>query len=264
MTEQVKSLYRLDPPNETRSAEQVAQEVIGLYKADFNITIDRLCQILSCERSWVAQFILPEVQHIFITHFFGQYIAERFASSLTPEAKTAFEHRMYFLSRKSLVSFYRSHATAEQKTKMVDITLYRDPSATLSDLLSERDRHASAKASAAEKKRHLERMSLLLTGEGYILYESSLRKDKEWQKTPLPILSFDPDADPFITSATAAKKYHLHSNTSVYNYMERHGAVRIRLGGKILWHIPEYMGAWLVPCPYSNEKSENALMTEKL
>ena len=250
MKAEVNNLYSINPPSENRSAQQVAKEIVDLYNGDFCLTLSKICRLFRCERKWAEEYILPNVKHIFVTHFFGQYISRTMQTYLSPEGQNDFAHRLYFLSKKSLTAFYRTQAVADQKTQLIDITLYRDPSAPYSKLLAEKSRHASTRPSSAEKGKHLDTMSQLLTETGYALYLDSVSKDKQWRKTALPVIPFDEDDTPFVTTREAVTKWHLHSNTSAYNYMERNGAVRVRFGGKVLWHLPAYTGQWLVPCSY--------------
>ena len=255
MRAEVNSLYRLDPPCDSRPPIQVAHELLSLYRSDFSLSLASICRIFCCERGWAEHYILPNVQHIFVTHYFGLYIAKNLQSELIPQEINDFSHRMYFLSRKSLVEFYRANAVADQKTQMVDITLYRDRSVSFSALLRERDRHASAHGGGrAEKHKHLENMREMLTDEGFNLYEDSLLKDKEWIRTPLPVLPLKDDDIRFMDTALAAKRFHLNSATSVHNHMVRNGAVRVKFGGKLLWYIPPYTGKWLIPCSYDPKR----------
>lgn len=260
MRKQVKSLYRIDSPNDEHSPIEVGRKILELYRSDYSITITKACRIFCCNRTWAEKFILPEVQHIFVTHFFGVHIANALRREMSPQEISDFAHKMYFLSKSSLVKYYRLIALAEQKTQMVDITLYRDLSVSYTDLLRERDRHASVHGGGkAEKFKHLENMRNLLTDKGFDLYMDSLSQDKEWIRTALPVLPFDDDDIKFMDTSVAARKYHLNSATSVHNYMVRHGAVRIKFGGKLLWYIPPYTGKWLVPCSYDPERERNSL-----
>ena len=260
MTRRVKSLYRIDSPNEDHPPLEVGRQILKLYRSDYSLTITKICQMFCCERSWVEHFMIPEVQHIFVTHFFGAYIANTLRHEMSPQEVSDFSHKMYFLSKSSLVKYYRLAAFADQKTQMVDITLYRDQSVTYTDLLRERDRHASVHGGGkTERYKHLANMRDLLTDKGFDLYMDSLSQDKEWIRTALPVLPFDDDDIKFMDTSAAARKFHLNSATSVHNYMVRNGAVRVKFGGKLLWYIPPYTGKWLVPCSYDPKRATNSL-----
>ena len=253
---ELSTTLKIDPPSKDRPQEKVVQEILHIYRAGYNISIAKACQILCCERQWIEDYIIPNVKHIFVTHFFGQYIADHYRSEMSAQEIADFSSRMYFLSRTSLSDFYKATAAATRKTELRDISLYRAPEKDYGELMQEKERHAGIRPNKSERTLHLSRMKELLTPAGYSLYTDALSREKEWKPAPLPAIPFEEDQIPFRTTAQIMAKQNIRTNTSAYYYLEQHGAIRVRFGGKILWYIPKSFGNWLVPCSYNGDSAD--------
>ena len=241
-------LVYIKPPDKERTPLKVAHEVLHLYRAGFCLPISRLCRIFCCERQWIEDNFIPNIQHIFITHFFGLYIADTLKDELSPQERADFSRHMYFVSKDDLSRYYRENAAATRKTRLIDITQYRAPGSSYNELLQERDRHAERKPSKKERALHLGRMQELLTEQGYSLYLNALYQKKEWVETDLPPLPLSGSQIPFLSTSQVMREQHLSTNTSAYSYLFSRGAARVKIGGKVLWHVPIVPGDWLIPC----------------
>lgn len=237
------SLFWIEPPNEQRSALVVGREILSLYRQDYQLTTWDLCRLLRCERRWVQDTLRPGIRHICVSHYFRQYLVEQF--SLEEEEQEAFRYASYFYSRESAEAYWKTHGTATQKTRMIDLADYLDRGAGLSALLEEQERHQHSRRSGAETKRHLSRMEELLTPDGYRCYEASRQGKAPWKAVALPRLPLDKGMEPLCTKADIRKRYGLKTDTSALQWLVRHGAVRIQLEGKTLWSVTP--GLYRVP-----------------
>lgn len=224
----------IQPPGKGRSANVVAVELLHLIRTEFSYNTASLCRLLLCERQWVDRTLRPEVEHLFITRYFRQYMLDT-CSDLTEEERTLLRHGYYFYSAESLCRYWNTHAVAQRKTHLVDLADYRASGVSLNQLGREVRRHAAEKPCAAEKARHLAAMEALLTPEGFCLVQQAGEKT-EWISCPLPFLS--PEL-PLVTAPVYRKRNRLGSNTSAMNHLIRQGAIRIKLGSRALWLLPE-------------------------
>ena len=224
----------IQPPGKGRSAKVVAAELLRLIRTEFCYNTASLCRLLHCERQWVDHTLRPEVEHLFITHYFRQYLLDTCAD-LTEEERTLLRHGYYFYSAESLCRYWNTHAEAQRKTQLVDLADYRAKGVSVNRLGREVRRHAAEKPCAAEKARHLAAMESLLTPEGFrLVLQAGARK--EWTPCRLPALS---PALPLVTAPVYRRRSRLGSNTSAMNHLIRQGAIRIKLGSRALWLLPE-------------------------
>lgn len=247
MTMQVDSLYRVDPPESDRPPIVVAREVLSLYRKDFHFTTFDICRLLLCERQWVSDFIMPEVQHLLVTSFFRKYIVDKLKDSMDEHEYNAFVHSFYFFSETSLIAFWKAHAEASQKTRLVDLADYLDPASSSSALLQEKERHDQAPRSRWETEKHLSNMESLLTEQGFSIYVRRNSFDGEWEAVPLPKLPVSSSDTPITTIDRLRRTKGFRNNTAAYKYLFTNGAIRIKLGGKVYWQVPEHSGVWLIP-----------------
>lgn len=224
----------IQPPGKGRPARAVATELLYLIRTEFCYNTASLCRLLLCERQWVDRTLRPEVEHLFITRYFRQYMLDT-CSDLTEEERALLRHGYYFYSAESLCRYWNTHAVAQRRTRLVDLADYRAKGVSLNQLGREVRRHAAEKPCAAEKARHLAAMESLLTPEGFLLLRQAGEKT-EWISCPLPPLS--PEL-PLVTAPVYRKRNRLGSNTSAMNHLIRQGAIRIKLGSRALWLLPE-------------------------
>ena len=246
---QADSLYRVEPPNKERSSMVVGRELISLYRKEFSFTTKKLCRLFDCDRSWIEDFVRPNVQHLLITYFFRKYILEQFGDSLDEKEYNDFSGSFYFYSSKSLERFWRETAVAKQKTTLIDLSDYLDPGASITLLKEERSRHINAKKSRAEKERHLRIMELLLTPKGFSLYLDSKTGKAPWQPVPLPKLPLERSEPALLTTSRVMKQHGLKTDGAAYKFLLSAGAVHIKLGWKTYWYVPEHSGEWLISVP---------------
>lgn len=230
---EVKSLYTIAPPDKNRSPSQVAEELVTLIRREYRFNTANLCDILHCERQWVEKYIRDNVRHIRITHYFGRYILSHV--SLSEHEINLIAHGLYFYSEPDLQRYWRENAYAERKTKIIDLADYQY-SGFPSDLRHELDYHQQQRSCAKEKQRHLERMQGLLTARGYDLYLSSLTVSKEWSPVELPELT---SSLSFTNLVTYKEANGLHSISVSMQHLIRRGGIRIKLGAKALWLLPD-------------------------
>lgn len=230
-----KHLYTIDPPNKNRPPEMVAKEIIQLIRHKFKYNTAMLCKLLHCDRQWVDKYIRNEVDHIFVTYFFRQHIAASFPDLFQDDEMDTLLHGFYFYSEESLKTYWETHAVAERKTVVVDLADYRCPGVSVTDLRNEYLFHQAAKPCQKEKERHLEKIERLVNGTGLDIYQRS-RVKKEWVSCKLPPLYSNLK---LTTAAEFRRRNGLHSNTSAMEHLFRRGAVRIKLGSRALWVVPE-------------------------
>lgn len=230
------TLQRIAPPADDRSPLVVSQEIVRLIREEYRLHTAELCALLLCERQWIDSTLRPAVSHIFINRYFREYIAAH--TSLSPAEKAHLLQGYYFYSFPALQAFWREHASAERKTCLIDLASYQRGGYT-ADLSHELAYHRNARPCAREKERHLLRMESLLTEDGYALYLSSLYGQRRWSPAPLPPLSEDL---PLTNLAAVRHKHDLHSNTAAMNYLVARGGIRIKLGSRALWLLPDPSG----------------------
>ena len=155
-------LIKIEPPGEGRPPEAVAREIIYLLRTRFPYNTAGLCQLLRCDRQWIDQHLRPEVDHIFVTYYFRQYMVSKFPPLLEEDEADRLMHGFYFYSEKSLQAFWNIHASAERKTVIVDLAAYRNPGVSTTDLRQEYLYHQTAKPCQKEKQRHIARMEKLV------------------------------------------------------------------------------------------------------
>ena len=228
-------LIKIEPPGEGRSPEAVARELIHLIRTRFPYNTAGLCQLLRCDRQWIDQHLRPEVDHIFVTYYFRQYMVSKFPQLLEEDEADRLMHGFYFYSEKSLQDFWNTHASAERKTVIVDLADYRKPGASTTDLRQEYLYHQAAKPCQKEKQRHMARMEKLVSGDGLDVYRQS-REKKVWASCGLPQLT---RSLKLTTAAEYRRRCGLHSNASAMDHLFRKGAVRIKLGSRALWIVPD-------------------------
>lgn len=227
------SLLHLEPPGKGRSPAAVADEIVHLIRSEYRYNTATLCRFFLCDRQWVDKTFRGAVRHIRITHYFAQYILTH--ASLSERDRALLAGGFYFYSESSLRDYWNTHAAAERKTRLIDLADYRR-GRYVSDLVGELDFHRAQKPCAKEKQRHLRRMEALLTEEGYRLYLLSLGKPREWVACPLPVLE---RTLRFTNLAAVRQTEGLHSNSTAMGWLIRHGAVRIKLGSRALWLVPD-------------------------
>ena len=227
-------LIKIEPPGEGRPPEAVARELIHLIRTRFPYNTAGLCQLLRCDRQWIDQHLRPEVDHIFVTYYFRQYMVSKFPQLLEEDEADRLLHGFYFYSEKSLQDFWNTHAIAERKTVIVDLAAYRNPGVSTTDLRQEYLYHQAAKPCQKEKQRHMARMEKLVSGDGLDLYRQS-REKKVWASCGLPQLT---RSLKLTTAAEYRRLGGLHSNASAMDHLFRKGAVRIKLGSRALWIVP--------------------------
>lgn len=219
----------ISPPNKDRPAQVVAREIVALIRSDFRYNTAELCRLLRCERQWIDLYIRPEVEHIFITPYFQQYILD--TVDLDEDEKTMIRHGYYFYSAKGLLEYWNTHAGAERRTMQVDLARFKAAGVNNDQLISERFQHRQTKPCAKEKDRHQAAMQKLLSDRGFAIFRMS-GEQTEWTPCPLPELT---DDLPLITLPSYRKNHGLGSNTSAINHLLRNGATRIKLGNRQLW-----------------------------
>ena len=117
----------------------------------------------------------------------------------------------------------------------MDLADYRAKGVSVNRLGREVRRHAAEKPCAAEKARHLAAMESLLTPEGFrLVLQAGVRKER----TPCRLPALSP-ALPLVTAPVYRRRSRLGSNTSAMNHLIRQGAIRIKLGSRALWLLPE-------------------------
>ena len=229
-------LYRIDAPSEGRSPLTVARELVALIRGEYRYHTADLCRLLLCERQWVDREVQGSVRHIFITKYFRDYIASHVA--LTPEERSRLLHGFYFFSDRDLARYWRENAVAERKTRLIDLADYRRGAFT-AELRNELEFHRAAPASVKEKKRHLARMESLLTPEGFRLYSDGVSKAKSFVPCALPEFS---ERLPLTNLVRYRRDHALNSNTVAMQHLIREGGVRIKLGARSLWLLPDKTG----------------------
>ena len=230
------SLFWVEPPGKDRPALVVGRELLSLYRREYSMTTYDLCKLFRCERRWVHDALRPGIRHICVSHFFRQFIVEQF--SLSEEEQEAFLYSSYFYSKRSLEEYWRSHAAATQKTRMIDLADYVDLGAPRAAIGEELERYHHTKRSKAEKEQHFERMREILTPEGYHYYVAAKLGKSSWQAVPLPKLPLTPGDTALCTKADVRHRQGLKTDTSALQWLIHHGAVRIQLEGKTLWSVP--------------------------
>ena len=138
-------LIKMEPPNEDRPPETVAREIIHLIRTRFPYHTAGLCQLLRCDRQWIDQHLRPEVNHIFVTYYFRQYMVSNFPGLFEEDEVDLLMHGFYFYSEKSLQTYWNTHASAERKTVIVDLAEYRNPGVSKTDVRQEYLFHRAAK-----------------------------------------------------------------------------------------------------------------------
>ena len=226
-------LLHLEPPGKGRSPVAVADEIVHLIRSEYRYNTASLCRFFLCDRQWVDKTFRGTVRHIRITHYFAQYILTH--ASLSEREQALLAGGFYFYSEPSLRDYWNAHAVAEHKTQLIDLADYLR-GRYVSDLVGELSYHRAQKPCAKEKQRHLRRMQALLTEEGYRLYLLSLGKPREWVASPLPVLE---RTLRFTNLAAVRKAEGLHSNSMAMGWLIRRGAVRIKLGARALWLLPD-------------------------
>lgn len=232
---EVKHLYTIDPPSKERSPEVVSKEILHLIRHKFKYNTAMLCKLLHCDRQWIDKYIRDEVDHIFVTYFFRQYMVDTLPELFQGDEIDLLMHGFYFYSEESLKKYWETHAVAERKTVVVDLAEYRLPGVSDTDLRNEYLFHRAAKPCQKEKERHLEKMERLINGSGLDIYYRSNMK-KEWTSCKLPMLHRELK---LTTAAEYRRRNGLHSNTSAMEHLFRQGAIRIKLGNRALWVVPE-------------------------
>ena len=255
-------LIKIKPPGEGRPPEAVARELIHLIRTRFPYNTASLCALLRCDRQWIDQHLRPEIDHIFVTYYFRQYIAGKFPAMLKEDEADRLLHGFYFYSEKSLQEYWNTHAAAERKTVMADLSDYRRPGVPAAELRQEYLYHKAAKPCQKERQRHTARMEKLLTGEGLELYARS-REKKVWAACGLPQLT---RSLKLTTAAEFRRRNGLHSNASAMDHLFRRGAVRIKLGSRALWIVPDktYVYPVAVQAPEIGEEFRTELPQKKL
>ena len=255
-------LIKIEPPGEGRTPEAVARELIQMIRTRFPYNTAGLCQLLRCDRQWIDQHLRPEVDHIFVTYYFRQYMVSKFPQLLEEDEADRLLHGFYFYSEKSLQDFWNTHASAERKTVIVDLANYRNPGVSTTDLRQEYLYHQAAKPCQKEKQRHIARMEKLVNGAGQNLYRQS-REKKVWASCGLPQLT---RSLKLTTAAEYRRLGGLHSNASAMDHLFRKGAVRIKLGSRALWIVPDktYVYPVAVQAPEIGENSGTRTPLEKL
>ena len=228
-------LIKIEPPREGRPPEAVAQEIIHMIRTRFPDNTAGLCQLLRCDRQWIDQHLRPEVDHIFVTYYFRQYMVSKFPQLLEDDEADRLLHGFYFYSEKSLQDFWNTHASAERKTVIVDLAAYRNHGVSTTDLRQEYLYHQAAKPCQKEKQRHMARMEKLVNSSGLDVYRQS-REKKVWASCGLPQLT---RSLKLTTAAEYRRRNGLHSNASAMDHLFRKGAVRIKLGSRALWIVPD-------------------------
>ena len=71
----------------------IARPLLRLIRTEFCYNTASLCRLLHCERQWVDHTLRPEVEHLFITHYFRQYMLDTCAD-LTEEERTLVQFPM--------------------------------------------------------------------------------------------------------------------------------------------------------------------------
>ena len=244
-------LIKIEPPNKDRPPETVAREIIHLIRTRFPYHTAGLCQLLRCDRQWIDQHLRPEVNHIFVTYYFRQYMVSNFPGLFEEDEVDLLMHGFYFYSEKSLQTYWNTHATAERKTVIVDLAEYRNPGVSKTDVRQEYLFHRAAKPCQKEKQRHMAKLEKLVSGAGLELYRRS-REKKEWASYPLPKLERSLQ---LTTAAEYRRRNGLHSNASAMDHLFRKGAVRIKLGSRALWIVPNesYMYPVALQAPETGE-----------
>ena len=255
-------LIKIEPPGEGRPPEAVARELIRLIRTRFPYNTAGLCQLLRCDRQWIDQHLRPEVDHIFVTYYFRQYMVSKFPQLLEEDEAGRLLHGFYFYSEKSLKDFWNTHASAERKTVIVDLADYRKHGVSTTDLRQEYLYHQAAKPCQKEKQRHIARMEKLVNGDGLEVYRQS-RGKKVWASCGLPQLT---RSLKLTTAAEYRRLGGLHSNASAMDHLFRKGAVRIKLGSRALWIVPDktYVYPVAVQAPEIGENSGTRTPLEKL
>ena len=252
------NLYRIKPPGQDRPPEAVAREIVHLIRTQFPYNTASLCHLLHCDRQWIDQHIRPEVEHIFVTHYFRQYMVRTLPQLFQEGEMDLLTHGFYFYSAKSLQDFWNTHASAERKTIVMELAKYRRPGVSKADLRSEYLYHQAARPCQKEAQRHREKMEKLVSAEGLALYSRS-REKKVWTSCKLPVLN---KSLKLVTAAEYRRRNGLHSNASAMNHLFQKGAVRIKLGSRALWIVPEktYLFPVALQAPDDAESyaSENA------
>ena len=255
-------LIKIEPPCEDRPPETVAREIIQLIRTRFPYNTAGLCQLLRCDRQWIDQHLRPEVDHIFVTYYFRQYMVSKFLQLLEEDEADRLLHGFYFYSEKSLQAFWNTHASAERKTVIVDLADYRKPSVSTTDLRQEYLYHQAVKPCQKEKQRHMSRMEKLVSGDGLEVYRQS-RENKVWTNCGLPQLT---RSLKLTTAAEYRRRNGLHSNASAMDHLFRKGAVRIKLGSRALWIVPDkkYVYPVAVQAPELGENFGTKIPLEEL
>lgn len=233
-----------------------------MIRTRFPYNTTGLCQLLRCDRQWIDQHLRPEVDHIFVTYYFRQYMVSKFPQLLEEDEADRLLHGFYFYSEKSLEDFWHAHASAERKTVIVDLADYRKLSVSTTDLRQEYLYHQTAKPCQKEKQRHMARMEKLVNSSGLDVYRRS-REKKVWAACGLPQLTRS------LTLTTAAefrRRNGLHSNASAMDHLFRRGAVRIKLGSRALWIVPDktYVYPVAVQAPEMGKEFGTELPQKKL
>ena len=107
------------------------------------------------------------------------------------------------------------------------------------------------------------KLEKLVSGAGLELYRRSQEK-KEWASYPLPKLERSLQ---LTTAAEYRRRNGLHSNASAMDHLFRKGAVRIKLGSRALWIVPNesYMYPVALQAPETGENGgENPAFEELL
>ena len=255
-------LIKIKPPGEGRPPEAVARELIHLIRTRFPYNTASLCALLRCDRQWIDQHLRPEIDHIFVTYYFRQYIAGKFPALLKEDEADRLLHGFYFYSEKSLQEYWNTHAAAERKTVIVDLAAYRNPGVSTTDLRQEYLYHQAAKPCQKEKQRHIARMEKLVSGAGLDVYLKS-REKKVWAACGLPQLT---RSLKLTTAAEFRRRNGLHSNASAMDHLFRRGAVRIKLGSRALWIVPDktYVYPVAVQAPEMGKEFGTELPQKKL
>ena len=255
-------LIKIEPPREGRPPEAVAQEIIHMIRTRFPYNTAGLCQMLRCDRQWIDQHLRPEVDHIFVTYYFRQYMVSKFPQLLEEDEADRLLHGFYFYSEKSLEAFWNTHASAERKTVIVDLADYRKLGVSTTDLRQEYLYHQTAKPCQKEKQRHMARMEKLVNSSGLDMYRQS-REKKVWASCGLPQLT---RSLKLTTAAEFRRRNGLHSNASAMDHLFRRGAVRIKLGSRALWIVPDktYVYPVAVQAPEIGENFGTITSLEKL
>lgn len=255
-------LIKIEPPREGRPPEAVAQEIIHMIRTRFPYNTAGLCQLLRCDRQWIDQHLRPEVDHIFVTYYFRQYMVSKFPQLLEEDEADRLLHGFYFYSEKSLQDFWNTHASAERKTVIVDLAAYRNHGVSTTDLRQEYLYHQAAKPCQKEKQRHMARMEKLVNSSGLDVYRQS-REKKVWASCGLPQLT---RSLKLTTAAEYRRRNGLHSNASAMDHLFRKGAVRIKLGSRALWIVPDktYVYPVAVQAPEIGEELGTELPQKKL